>query len=163
MSTAVSGAISWASLHAGVVANPSPYVLALVAAISWALYSTLTRRWAGHATDNAAPLFLIATGIGLFILHNASSSYLRFPLDPYAIAQLAYFTLCPTMLAYLFWDRAMRRGNIVLVTSLSFFMPVMSTLISCAYLGVPMGRDLLVASGLVVAGAWICNASIRSR
>jgi drug/metabolite transporter (DMT)-like permease len=156
------GSVSLHSLRVGLGSNPLPYLLALVAAFSWALYSNLTRRWAAGVADSAAPLFLIATGIALALLHGCTASYVRLPLGFGALAQLAYFTLFPTLLAYVFWDVAMRKGNVVLVVTLSFFTPLLSTVISCLYLGVPMGRDLWIASALVIAGAMICQHSVRS-
>ena len=38
--------------------NPLAYSLALVAAVCWALYSNLTRRWAGDHEDGAVAVFL---------------------------------------------------------------------------------------------------------
>ena len=150
MWAASGGSLSLRSLHEGLTTHPLPYLLALVAAVSWALYSNLARKWGGRAGENAAPLFLVASGVGLFVLHAAARHALWIPLTPHSLAQLAYLTLFPTLLAYVFWDRAMRQGNIVLVTSLSFFTPLLSTLISCVYLGMPMRPDLLIAAGLPI-------------
>ncbi|MBI4579911.1 MAG: EamA family transporter [Planctomycetes bacterium] len=157
------GSISWTSFRSGLAVNPWPYGLALTAAASWALYSNLARRWAAGTTHGAVPLFLIATGIALGALHAMTDRYLHLPLSVRAFAELAYLTLFPTLLAYVLWDIAMRKGNVILVTSLSFFTPLLSTVISCLYLGVPLGGDLLMAAGLIVAGAVICQASVRPR
>ena len=156
------GSVSLASFRTHIAINPWPYFFSMMAAFCWALYSTLTRRWAADVNENVAPLFLFATGVGLFVLHGVSGGALHLPLQLRVLLQLAYLTIFPTMLAYLFWDRAMRRGRIVLVMSFSFLTPVLSTTISCLYLGVPLERNLLIASGMVVAGAVICNRSVRS-
>ncbi|HOA73852.1 MAG TPA: aromatic amino acid DMT transporter YddG [Phycisphaerae bacterium] len=155
------GSLSWASFRVGLDTNPWPYALALVAAMSWALYSNLARRWAGQRGVSGAPLFLTATGVALAIVHavRGGGYHLDWQLRP--VLELAYLTLFPTLLAYVFWDFAMRQGNIILVSSLSFFTPLLSTLISSIYLGVPMGVDLWIASGLVIVGAFICKRSIR--
>lgn len=155
------GQISWASLRAGLDANPWPYGLAVVAAFSWALYSNLARRWAGESSVSGAPLFLTATGVVLTIVHAAGGGTYGLVFQPRPLLELAYLTLFPTLLAYVFWDFAMRRGNIVLVSSLSFFTPLLSTLFSCLYLGVPMGAHLWAASAMVIAGAVICKRSVR--
>lgn len=156
------GSTSSFSMSSGMFSNPQPYLLALTAAFCWAFYSTLARRWGSGAAESAAPLFLMATGIGLAIMHTSSQAYIRIPTTPSAFGQLAYLTLFPTLLAYMFWDRSMRRGNVVLLTNLSFFIPLISTLISCIYLDVPIRPGLMAAAGLVVLGAVICKASIRS-
>ena len=119
----------------------------LVAQYSWILY--------------LFAVFLIATGIVLGLTHAASAGSIRIPLGLRPLAELAYFTLFPTLLAYLFWDVAMRKGHVVLVVSFSFFAPLISTLISCLYLGVPMGHDLWMASALIIVGAAICQRSVR--
>lgn len=156
------GRISPSSLWNGIASNPLPYALAMVGAIGWALYSNLARRWAAHKRDGAVPLFLLATGIGLMVLHAATDGSPRVPLNAPALAELAYLTLFPTLLAYVFWDVAMRKGNVILVVSLSFLTPLMSTLFSCVYLRVPMAADLWLASVMIIVGAAVCQRSLRS-
>lgn len=155
------GGVSWQAFRSGVAEAPLPYLLALCAAVSWALYSNLARLWAAEAKVSAAPLFLAASGAVLAVLHAARGDGYDVPWRAGPLLELAYLAIFPTLLAYVFWEVAMRRGNIVLVASLSLFTPVLSTLITCVYLGVPMGIGLWTASGLVVAGAMICKRSIR--
>lgn len=155
------GLFSWNSFFAGMDTNPWPYALALVAAVSWALYSNLARRWAADTHVSGAPIFLFSTGLVLAVMHSLGGGSFRIPTQPRPLAELAYMTIFPTLLAYVFWDIAMRRGQMTLVGSLSFFTPLLSTIISCVYLRVHMGNDLFVASGLVIAGAVICRKSIR--
>jgi drug/metabolite transporter (DMT)-like permease len=68
--------------------------------------------------------------------------------------------LFPTLLAYIFWDRAMRKGHIVFVASFSYVTPLLSTIISCLYLEVDMGYWLWAGCGLVIAGAALCSRSL---
>ena len=59
---------------------------------------------------------------------------------------------------YTLWETAMRRGNLTLVAAASYFTPLLSTAISCTYLGVLPGTGLLVGCVLLVAGSvmsWI--------
>lgn len=139
--------------------NPTPYLLAFVGACAWALYSNLARRWAGSSDGGAVPLFLLATGLVLAIVAPLVEPFGATRWSPRALVELAYLVIFPTLLAYLFWDAAMRRGNLLLVSSLSFFTPLISTVISCAYLRVPMGLQWWIACGLVIVGAWICRRS----
>jgi len=150
---------SWESFASSVKESSLPYLSALVAAVSWALYSNYSRRWGGEREGSGVPLFLLATGIllaGFWALFPGESRW-----TPAAAGELAFLALFPTLLAYLFWDRAMRRGNLVLVASLSYFTPLLSTLISCLYLGVPMSPALWGACALVMAGAALCNRAVR--
>jgi len=154
---------SWTTFRASLQANPVPYVLALSAAVSWGMFSNLSRRWGTPDGANGAPLFLLATGI---VLAGASLIFPDGSEQPWTVrgaAELMYLAIFPKMLAYLFWDRAMRQGNVVLVGSASFFTPLISTLISCVYLGVAMSPSLWLACGLVTAGALLCRASVVDR
>jgi len=79
---------------------------------------------------------------------------------PRVVAELLYMSIFPTFLAYFFWDRAMRKGNIILVASLSYFTPLLSIIISSLYLQIVIKPSLWIACGLVITGAVICKFSI---
>ena len=152
------GDYSPAALVENLRASPLPYALAMVAAVTWALYSNLSRRWGGRMEGGAVPLFVLATGFAMAGVH------LAFP-EPAAwtgraAAEIIYMAALPTLLAYAFWDAAMRRGNVVLVAAISYLTPLLSTAISVVYLSVAPGWNLWVACALVVAGAFICQRSV---
>ena len=69
-------------------------------------------------------------------------------------------TIFATVLAYVFWDYSMRRGNIVLVAAFSYFTPLLSTIVSWRYLATTPGVTLWIACVLVIAGAVICKYSV---
>jgi len=138
--------------------NAWPYLLALVAAVSWALYSDLSRRWAGHAQGNGVPVFLLATGFALTALRPCFDEAPEW--TPRAAAELLYMAAFPTLLAYVFWDTAMRQGNVILVGSLAYFTPLLSAAISCVHLRVLPGPKLWAACVLVIVGAAVCNRSV---
>jgi drug/metabolite transporter (DMT)-like permease len=66
-----------------------------------------------------------------------------------------------TNLAYAFWERAMRGGDIILVAASSYFTPLLSTIVSTLYLSVVAGPRLWIGCGLVVAGAIACKLSVE--
>lgn len=140
-------------------ANLLPYALALVAALSWGLYSTLSRRWAPGSGASAMPVFLMAaavvTGVlGLAVPATAGRWTARTWLE------LAYLGVFPTYLGYAFWEVAMRRGNLVLVALASNFTPLIAALVAALYLRTMPGPGLWLGCGLVVVGAWLCRASL---
>jgi len=152
------GEYSAAAMLENLRTNPLPYALALAGAVVWALYSVLSRRWAGGAEGGAAPLFMLAAGTALAALS------LAFP-QPAAwtgrvLAELAFMSVFTVMIAYTFWDRAMRRGNVTLVAAVSYLTPLLSTVLSALYLGVGLGWNLWLACGLIVAGAALAQASV---
>ena len=138
--------------------SKAPYLLALAAAVFWALYSDLRRRWASESEGGAVPVFLLAAGVLLFLLRHF------FPHEQVWTArtfyEMSYVALLPALLAYVFWDYSMRRGNLVLVASVGYLAPVLSTTCTSLYLHVRPGASLWFACGLVVAGAVICKLSV---
>ncbi|MCK4240357.1 MAG: aromatic amino acid DMT transporter YddG [Candidatus Atribacteria bacterium] len=161
LATVNSGMFSWEVFKGNFQVNYFPYLLAFMAAISWGLYSILVRLWAGHTESGAVPLFLLGTGLVLIAIRS------MFPEESYwtprVVVELLYMSVFPTFLAYTFWDRAMRKGNIILVASLSYFTPLLSIIISSLYLQVVIKPSLWIACGLVIAGAVICKFSIMDK
>ena len=66
----------------------------------------------------------------------------------------------PTLLAYVCWDTAARRGNLSLVAALSYLTPLLSVLVSSLYLDLPVRPQQWLAGALVVAGAVLCKVSV---
>jgi drug/metabolite transporter (DMT)-like permease len=63
-----------------------------------------------------------------------------------------------TVMAYLLWDRAMRKGDVVLVAAFSYLTPLFSTIVSCLYLGISAGISLWIGCIMIIAGSifsWI--------
>ena len=77
-----------------------------------------------------------------------------------AIVKILYISIFPTFIGNLFWEKAMQKGRITLVVSLSYFIPLLSITISSLYLSVAIGMNLLIACILVVLGAIISKFSI---
>ena len=151
--------ISWPSFVGDLRAGYLPYVLALVAAVSWGLYSNLSRRWGGDTGRSGVPFFLLATGLLLGILRWLFPEESHW--DVRTALEVVYMALVPSLLAYMFWDSAMRKGNMVLVASFSYLTPLLSTAVSSLYLRVVPGPTLWIACLLVVGGAVICKASFK--
>jgi len=143
-------AISWFSSIANMTSNPVAYALGLTAAISWALYSNLTRRWGEKATNSGVILFIPATAIVLWLVRLCVVEEGAWSL---AAGIEAAFLGLATALAYVFWDMAMRKGSLVLVAVSSYFIPFLSTLLSSLYLDVTPGLFLWVGCLLIVLGS----------
>ena len=142
--------VSWQSFSANLASNLLAYLLAAAAAVSWALYSVLTRKWAGGRGAGGVALFLPATAgalllIGLFVDEPRAWS-VRSCIEA-AVLGLA------TFLAYGLWDSAMRAGHVVLVATSSYLTPFLSTAASCLYLGIAPAPSLWVGCGILIAGS----------
>ena len=143
--------ISWSSFFTNLSSNPVAYGLGLVAALTWGLYSTLARLW-GSDDGSGAPLFVLVTGVALLLLclfRGEGGSW-----SPRVVVEVGVLGLS-TALAYLFWDSAMRRGDMILVASGSYGIPFLSTVVSCIYLQVTPGISLWVGCLLIVGGSFL--------
>jgi len=149
--------ISWASFTSNVRGNPATYLLALVAATSWGLYSNLARRWGGSGSGGAVMVFIPVTGLALLILRLMSGEQADWQLRT---ALEVLFMGCATTLGYLLWDSAMRRGDIVFVAACSYFTPLFSVLVSSIYLSVSPGRNVWLGCMLIVIGSLASWASV---
>jgi drug/metabolite transporter (DMT)-like permease len=131
-----------------------------LAAVAWGLYSNLSRRWAAAEAGNAMPLFVLASGAAFLLLRACRSEH---PVWTTRVcAEAAYVAVFPTLLAYVFWDTAARRGNLVLVAACSYLTPLLSVLVSSMYLDLPIRPQQWLAGLLVVGGAVTCRIAVRT-
>jgi drug/metabolite transporter (DMT)-like permease len=154
------GSIAWASFSKNVATNPWAYTLALMAALSWGLYSNLSRRWGGTMSGNAVPFFMVATGLILLFIRLFFPEQSLWSLR--SVAEILFMSLA-TLFSYIFWDLAMRKGDMVLVAASSYFIPFLSTLVSSLYLGITVGLRLWVGCGCIILGSLISWASVSDR
>ena len=151
-----SARISWSSFANHLATNPMAYSMAVAAAIVWALYSNLARRWSDPGGAGAVDLFIPATGLVLLLMRAfapASGDW-----NTQALFEASALGAI-TALAYSLWDGAMRRGNILLVAVCSYFTPLFSTLLSCIYLKVNPGSRLWLGCACIIVGSllsWRC-------
>lgn len=151
-------AFSLLSMAAHVRANPVPYGLALNAAVSWAFYSNLCRRWGSANKDGAVAMFtgtagLLFLGVRCFI---REPSVWTAPVICEAVVLAAMSSM-----GYALWDVGVRRGNFVFLSALSYFTPFLSTLASCFTLQLLPGPKLWLGCALLIAGAGLSRAAVR--
>jgi drug/metabolite transporter (DMT)-like permease len=152
--------ISWSSFWRNVASNLPAYALGLTAGVSWALYSTLARRWAGPQSGGGIPFFMMATGLlllGLRLFHQEQSQW-----SSRAVSEMLFMSVA-TLAAYASWDRAMRKGDVVLLGACSYFIPLLSTLVSCLYLEIAPELNLWLGCGAIILGSLISWASVSDR
>jgi drug/metabolite transporter (DMT)-like permease len=135
----------------------APRLLGLLAAITWALYSVLTRLWAGEQARGSVDLFLSITAGVLLMLSLFADEPRDWSLRATSEAVLLGLATC---LAYRLWDLAMRRGNVLLVAASSYLTPLFSTLASCLYLSVVPPQQLWWGCLLLIAGSLLSWASV---
>jgi drug/metabolite transporter (DMT)-like permease len=128
-----------------------PVILGIFSAVAWALYSVLTKKFLETAKPNAERIghFMILTGFMMGIV----SFFFREPgyFDLIIFGELFFQVVFTTFLATLFWNLAMCRGNIIIVVSISNFLPVIATVCSSLMLRVPLTLSILAGAVLVTA------------
>lgn len=137
--------------------NIIPYLAALGAAISWGLYSNYCQILIDKEKGDAIPVFILMTGLALLILRLfvTEESKWSTAVSLLVLANVAF----PVILAYSFWDLAIRKGNTVMVVAASYFTPILSTILTCLFLGVAINKFIWLASICVTVGAILCKKS----
>jgi len=140
--------------------NLPAYLLALVAAVLWGLYSNMTRRYRTRGDPAALPLLFLMSGLVILgvILIGGRGPRLDLPLSH--IPAFGYMVIFPTSLAYHFWDRAMKQGDKDLVMAAAYLIPLFSTLVTLIYYSARLTLNLLLAAGLIVLGAVFSHRSV---
>lgn len=134
------------------------YGLSAVAAFSWAFYSNYTVKLGSENKGNAVYLFMLATGFIVLPYYLYTEQLPSIDLT----TSIELFILAATnTLGYLFWDYGIRKGNMILISSFAYLTPLLSTLCTCLYLGLPIGTTILLACMLIVSGAVVCSKTIR--
>lgn len=133
-------------LFSGLLAKPVPYLLALVASVSWAVYSTVTPRMAKGA--NATAYFFALVAVALWALFGLSGA--SWP-QPAMLSGGAAPLLAATVVVasgYALWNVAINHGDMRLLSSASYAAPVLSSIASALLLAVAPRAALLGRCGL---------------
>ena len=146
-------------LFTNVSSNPPAYALALLAAVTWALYSNLVRRTAGKNGEGAVPVFILVTGMVLLFIRYLFPENTNW--NTQVILEIAVLGIS-TALAYVFWDVAMRKGEMILVVAFSYLTPFFSIVFASLYLGVLPEKSLWSGCLLIIAGSIISWRSVNA-
>jgi drug/metabolite transporter (DMT)-like permease len=138
-----------------------PFVVAFLASAAWGLYSILTARHSQTASEGAIGLLLLGSGLVMLVASILRGGGHSFTWTALAVGELLYVVLFPVALSYWLWDVAMRDGDVTLLGTLSNGIPILSTIVSSAYLSVGLSPRLLIAAAAVVCGALLSRAALR--
>ena len=147
----------WQSILGNLASNPVAYALGLIAAVSWALYSNLTRRWAGDTGQGMVDLFLPITAIVLIVIALLTESGHAWSVR--SLLEVGFLGTV-TYIAYWSWEASMRMGNFTLVSAASYMTPFFSTVVASLYLHVTPTANLWIGCGVLVVGSLFSWASI---
>lgn len=127
------------------------YAAGIGAAVIWAIYSA-TARNVKYPSAATAVFFLISAVLS-GILH------LIFEKTVWPDGWQWFFVILlgAARLAYTSWDSAMKNGDREFLTSLSYFVPLASTLILVAFGHVPIDATVIVAGFIIIVGCLVTN------
>lgn len=139
-------------LYRNFASNPVTYTLAFTGAVIWAVYCNVTKRLANG--QNAITLFFMATAVALWI---------KFALTDTAPMTISGSSITLLLIAgvimgsgYALWNLAIIGGNMMLLATLSYFTPVISTLFSSLILSVTLSGSFWQGVSMVTVGSLIC-------
>lgn len=144
--------LSLSDFTARIASNPPVYMMALLGAFIWAIYCNVTQRLAQG--QNAVVLFFAATTAVLWIQYVFSNE----PALDFSLSNVTILLLTGVVMGsgYALWNLAILRGNMLLLATLSYFTPVISTLFSSIILGVVLGLSFWQGVAMVTLGSLIC-------
>lgn len=144
--------LTLAQIAANVATNPVTYSMAFVGAFLWAIYCNLTKRISGG--QNGIILFFAMTAVTLWIKYFISDETgMHFSIESVSLLILTGVVMGS---GYALWNYAIIGGNMVLLATLSYFTPVLATIISSLILGIALTSTFLQGVVMVTAGSLIC-------
>lgn len=133
------------------------YLAALGAALVWALYSVLNRRF--EAVPSAAMAgSCLAVGVLGSVAHLAFEQTVA--PTPTQWGLILALGLGPTGIAFWLWDIGTKRGDIAVLGTLSYAAPLLSTGLLLAFGRAALHWTQAAAVVLLLAGAWL---SVRAK
>ncbi|KHT37268.1 aromatic amino acid DMT transporter YddG [Pectobacterium carotovorum] len=141
-----------------VLANPLAYSLAFSAALTWALYCNITKRY-GQGKSGVSLFFLI-TALILWTQYSFSGESAISLTLPSSLQLI--FMGASTALAYSAWNAGIQHGNLTLLATASYFTPVLSTLLAALWLNIPPAMSFWQGVAMVTAGSLLCWYATRT-
>lgn len=138
--------------------NPVAYLFAFVGALLWPIYCILTKKYAQG--QNGVPLFFTVTAVLLWLVHGVLN-------EPFVMPSLQLWLTVVVLggligIAYSNWNQSMQYGHMKILIVATYFMPILSTVMSMLILGVYPQLSFWLGTGLVSLGAIICWKSTSS-
>ncbi|WP_338556537.1 aromatic amino acid DMT transporter YddG [Erwinia sp. E_sp_B04_7] len=150
---------SFREMSENIYSNPLSYGLAFTGAIIWAVYCVVTSKIARGC--NGITLFFTLTAMTLWI------KYLSAPQVPFNVSLHGIISLvlaaCAMGFGYAAWNTGILHGNVTVLATASYFIPVISALLAALILGSDLSVSFWQGAAMVSFGSFICWWSTRLR
>ncbi|MBS7833484.1 aromatic amino acid DMT transporter YddG [Wohlfahrtiimonas chitiniclastica] len=137
--------------------NPLSYGLAFVGAVIWAAYCIVTARLAKG--QNGITLFFLLVAITLWLQYGLTGqSNIEF-----SWVGTGYLLMAGAAMGfgYAAWNVGILHGNVTLLATASYFVPVLSAVLAAILLSAPLSFSFWMGVVLVCLGSIICLWSTR--
>ncbi|CAO95538.1 aromatic amino acid DMT transporter YddG [Erwinia tasmaniensis] len=152
-------ALSLAEIASNVGSNPLSYGLALSGALIWALYCVLTQKAARGS--NGITLFFMLTALALW------GKYFCTPQPEMTFSSTVLLDLGLAAGAmgfgYAAWNIGILHGNVTVLATASYFIPVISALLASFLLHSSLSPGFWQGAGMVSLGSLLCWWSTRTK
>lgn len=138
--------------------NPISYFLALMAAVTWAGFSSMTRAWSKGENMSTVIFIFDIIIFGAFWAMGVGGSPV---ITGFGILSVILGGLAMGV-AYASWTHGMSYGNITVLAIASYFTPVLSCLFASVWIGAELTAAFWQGVALVVTGSLICWHATRS-
>lgn len=143
--------------------NPLGDMLALSAALSWAVYSLLLRRMAGYNVvfvTRKVFFYGLVTVLPMFLVHPW-----QFPLEgflkPAVWTNLLFLGFVASFGCFVFWSWVSKRLGALKASNYIYLNPVSTVVFSALVLDEPMTWLAYMGSGLILLGVYLSNQGVR--
>ena len=134
------------------------YFLAILAAIVWACYSLFSKKLSGIHSASVG-LFCLISGFLSLICHWC------FEQTPFLstrdISLILFLGVGPLGISFYTWSIALKRGDPRVIATLSYFTPLLSTLLLVIFTNQMLNIQLISAMVLIVMGALVANIEFK--
>ncbi len=130
------------------------YFYAFIAALTWGAYSVISRFFA-HIPTSAVGAFCGVTALLAFVCHLLFESTVIPTLQEFII--IVFIGLGPVGGAFFVWDYGVKNGDIQLLGSLSYFTPLLSTILLITFGLSKSSSTIWIACLLIVFGSMISS------
>ncbi|REC63672.1 EamA family transporter [Chryseobacterium pennae] len=140
-------------MFANIKTNPLSYGLAFIGALLWAAYCVVTVRIANGV--NGITLFFMMVAVALWIKYLIIGDSVNIEINFSSIVYLL-LAACAMGFGYAAWNIGILGGNVTILTGASYFIPVLSSVLSSVLLSTSLGLSFWQGALMVCAGSVLC-------
>lgn len=136
--------------------NLLPHALALTGGFLWALYVVLLRKWKIPEEEGGTAFHFAVCAIIAGLLAAFSNEWQSIP--PWSGTMLFWILfggVGPVGIAYSLYEISAKKGPVIVIASLSYFIPIGSSLVIGLFFKEAMNKGLILGAVFIAFGAWM--------